>query len=145
METNVRIFKGPNLGFTTILLIAMNLVFLFGMRAGNFLIYGAGLGLVNLTYYLLYRNGMNYFLLTENSIVVKNKWRLGFEREIPYKKIKSANTYQMLSNGPTLELVLTDDRVQSFSCSNIGAKKVETLVAELTGKISPSQSSIDQH
>lgn len=139
METNVRIFKGANLGFTTILLIGMNLFFLFRMRAHNFLIYVAGLALVNLVYYLLYRNEMNYFLLTGNSIVVKNKWRLDFEREIPYKKIKSAGTYQILSNGPTLELVLTDDRIVSFNCSNIGAKKVETLVSELTGRISLSQ------
>jgi hypothetical protein len=136
MKTNVRTFKGPDFGITTILMICINLFLIFGMLTHNFLLYLAGVGLINLTYYLIYRNGMNYFLLTEDSLVVKNKWRLKFERRIPYEKIKSIGTYQILSNGPTLELIQTDDSVLSFNYSNVGEKKIRHLVSELTGRIS---------
>ncbi|NBW35624.1 MAG: hypothetical protein EBR30_11535 [Cytophagia bacterium] len=115
----------------------MNLVLIIGVQAFGFLIFVAGVVLVNLIYYLLYRNEMNYFFLTEDSIVVKNEWRPKFVRKIPYIKIKSVGTYQILSNGPTLELVLTDGSIVSFNCSNVGGKKITSLVSELSKQISP--------
>jgi hypothetical protein len=139
MKTKIRTFKGSNFGLTTILLICINLLLIFGMLTHHFLVYLAGIVPINIIYYLIYRNGMNYFLLTEDSLVVKNKWRLKFENKIPYEKIKSVGTYQILSNGPTLELIKTDDSVLTFNYSNVGEKKIRHLVSELTEKISDNQ------
>lgn len=134
MISTPKIYKGPSFGFKSVLAIGANLL-LLTVLTESVKIYSGVASAVNVFYYFMYRSEMNYFILNDDRVVIKNQWRWNFKREILYNNIKSAGTSYFPNSGSHLELVTKENKELSFNCSNVGYKKLVLLIDDLQQRI----------
>lgn len=135
------VFKGPKFGFSFFLMAGLNLLLLI-KPSENLAIYIAGIIFLNVFFYYALRAKMNYFIVEEDRLIVKNSWRPNFVKEIPYKSIHFVDKAYLIREGLHLALATSDNPGLRISCSNLGNKKTDELVTILLQKIKASFESI---
>jgi hypothetical protein len=126
-------YKGAAFGTNIILAIFANLI-LLTMLSVNIGWYLLGLVFINLYLYFANRSDMHIFILTEDKLIVKNRWRPKFKEEISYDKMKSA-AYGVLLTNPYIHIETTETKTFTFGCRSIGYKDANELVEDLKKRI----------
>ena len=84
--------------------------------------------------FALFTYRMNYFILSEESLVIKNPVWFWLRREIYLSDIKQFSIVSPIRTPLTLKLTMNSSNTKSYAASSLKAKTWEKLIVDLSNR-----------